>query len=85
VLAALLGMGVGAEAVAIDGAAERRMIGGGDRLDSGKRTQRSDELGEVEAGARCVVAGRDAGAVDVDTGHEQVIGLEAERLMEQGV
>ena len=32
-----------------------------------------------------VVARRDAGAVDVDAGHEEVIGLKAERLMEQNV
>src|SRR5258708_22713273 len=78
-------MRVGAEAVAIDGAAQGRMIGGGDGFDAGKRAQSGHELGEVEIGARGIVAWGDTGAVDVDTGHEQVIGLKAERLMKQRV
>src|SRR5882724_9737437 len=61
------------------------MIGGGDGLHAGKLTKIGHELVEEEVGARGIIARRDAGAVDIDAGHEEVIGLKAQRLMEQGV
>src|SRR3984885_5531464 len=77
----LVGVRIGAEAVAIDGAAERRMSGSGNGCDARKVAQAPDELLKEEVGLCRVVAGCDAGAVDIDAGHEEMVGLEAERLM----
>ncbi len=83
VVVALIRMCVTAEAGAIDGAADRRMIGCCDGQHAGDTAKGFDCLVEEESGARSVVAGCNAAAVDIDAGEKQMIGSEAERLMEE--
>src|SRR5882757_5310279 len=72
VMVALIGMRVTAEAGAIDGAADRRMVGRCDRPHPGHTAKGFDCLIEEESGARSIVAGRNTAAVDIDASDKQM-------------
>jgi len=81
----LIGMRITAEASAIDGSADRRVVGCRDGLDAGQAAKGFNGLIEEESGARPIVARHDAAAMDINAGEEQVIRSEAKRLMQQNL